>query len=282
MRRLRFPTDGACRRLTLALAMAFALVPADARAQGVATALSPAAGFVAPGAEFDVDFVVPAAGASFNGFHATFSYDPAAITFLQATPVSAQRGCLMTGGCSTACGTTFHLFQAAGDSLVVDLSLLCDQVALSGPGQLYRLHFLASNTAQVTHVSTRSARFLNAGLFVTPGTTADSHIVIGSPAGVEPGAIGDLAVRIGAEPNPARGSVALSLASPRDGVQDVDVLDLSGRMVRRLSGGWQARGTRRLAWDGADAGGSRVPPGVYLVRLRMADQQASTRVTMIR
>ncbi len=282
MRPLRFPPRMRAFWTALALASTLVLGSAAARAQGITTELHPAIGSVAPGAEFDVDLVVPVAGANFNGFHATFGYDPAALTFLQASPVSAQQGCLMTGACSNACGQTFHLFSAAGDSLCVDLSLMCDQIALSSPGQLYRLHFRASNTDQATYVTTRSATFLNAGRFVNPVTTASSRIVIGSPAGVETGAGGPPALRIRAEPNPARGPVALSLASPRDGVQDVDVLDLSGRMVRRLSAGWQPRGSRQLAWDGADADGARVPAGVYLVRLRASGLLALARVAMIR
>jgi hypothetical protein len=281
MRRLRFLPTAAARWTSIALAVALAFLPAAARAAGVASELQPALGFVAPGAEFDVDLVVPSAGASFNGFHATLGYDPAALTFLQASPVSAQQGCLVTGACSPACGLTFHLFQAAGDSLSVDLSLLCDQVSLTGPGQLYRLHFRASNTAQVTYVTTRRASFLAAGVFVNPVTTTSSRIVIGSPAGVDAAADGVPALRISAGPNPAQGPVALALASARDGVQDVDVLDLSGRLVRRLSSSWQPRGARRLAWDGTDARGARLPAGVYLVRLRVGGQLALARVTMI-
>jgi hypothetical protein len=282
MQPLRFPFAASARIAALVLASALALVPGAARAQGVATELQPAYGSVAPGAEFDVDFVVPVAGAAFNGFHAVFSYDPAALTFIQAVPVTSQQGCLMTGGCSSACGLTFPVFSAAGDSLVVDLSLLCDQVSLTGPGQLYRLHFLASNTAQITYVTTRRVQILDGGIYVNPVAHANSRIVIGAPAGVEGGASGTGALRLAAEPNPTQGPVAFSIASARDGIQSMDVLDLSGRLVRHLSAGWQPRGTRQLSWDGTDASGNRLAAGVYLVRLRVGADMVVARVAIVR
>jgi hypothetical protein len=256
------------------------LAPGLTHAQGVTSALTPANGFVAPGAEFDVDFTVTGAGSGFNGFHLVVGYDPAAVTFLAAVPLSDQVGCLMNGTCSSACGATFHQFHAAGDSTIVDLSLLCDQVHLTGPGQAYRLHFQASATDQVTWVQVRQARFYDAGLMVGPVTTADARVVIGSPAGVGPGPAVS-AWRVGARPNPARGAVALSVSAPADGEQQLDVLDLGGRMVRHLSGGWHPRGERSLAWDGTGAGGERLPAGVYLVRLRAAGHVATTRVSLL-
>jgi hypothetical protein len=281
MRRLPFIAVAPSAVTGCLLAAVLALAPVAARA-GVTTALQPAHLFVPPGAEFDIDLVVPVADSSFNGFHATLTYDPAALTFIQATPVSAQIGCLMNGGCSAACGTTFHLFHAAGDSLAVDLSLLCDQIMLSGPGQLYRYHFRASNSDQITAVSTRTAQFLKAGIYVSPVTTGNAIIQITSFLGVENGASGPPALRLSAEPNPTQGPVAFSIAAPQDGIQSLDVLDLSGRLVRHLASGWQPRGTRRLTWDGTDAGGSRLAAGVYLVRLRAGAHSAIARVAMVR
>lgn len=54
----------------------------------------------------------------------------------------------------------------------------------------------------------------------------------------------------------------------------VEVYDLSGRLVRRLHGAAGASGLYGLrgeiAWDGRDDAGERVPPGVYLLRARVA------------
>jgi hypothetical protein len=42
------------------------------------------------------------------------------------------------------------------------------------------------------------------------------------------------------------------------------VLDLTGRRIRRLG---VAPGAVACRWDGCDAGGRRVPAGIYLARL---------------
>src|SRR5262245_48222442 len=227
--------------------------PGAATAQGVSAALMPASQNVALGAEFDIEIDVSPAGSAFNGFESVVSYNPAALTFLQASPVSLQRSCLMTGACSAACGNTFHTFSAAGDSLKTNLSLLCDQVSLTGPGQIYKLHFKASNTAQVTSLSIRRASFFNAGLDVTPvsltGCTVAIGIVLDAPGQAAAG------LHLRAEPNPFRSAVDLTIESDMEGVQDLRVLDLQGRTIRVLAAGRGPAGAQHLVWDGTSESG---------------------------
>jgi hypothetical protein len=255
-------------------------MPGIARAQGVQAALLPQNQTVAPGSEFDIEIAVTQAGSPFNGFEAVVSYNPAALTFLQASPVSLQQGCLMTGACSGACGNTFHVFAAAGDSVKTNLGLLCDQISLSGPGQVYKLHFKASNTPQLTTLSIRRAAFFNSGLLVTPlsltGCTVGIGVVL--DAGPAPGTSG-LGVR--AQPNPFRNGVQLSIEASVAGVQDLRVLDLLGRTVRILPAGGGQAGARQVVWDGRNESGSRVPAGIYLVQLRIGDRVRLTRVTKL-
>jgi len=252
-----------------------------ARAQGVSIALTPAIQNVAPGAQFDVDVDVTQAGAAFNGFRVVVSFDPTALTFVPLVPLANQQGCLMTGGCSAACGQTFHQFAAAADSLVASDVLLCDQVAVTGPGAIYHLRFQAADSVQATTIHVRRALFYDAGLFVTPVTTADCQIGIGELLAVGAGApVGVL--RVQAAPNPAWGRVSLLAATDRAGAQTLDVLDPAGRLVRRIASGWQPAGERTLAWDGTDAGGRGVPAGVYLVRLRAGDRVTWARVALLR
>jgi len=51
---------------------------------------------------------------------------------------------------------------------------------------------------------------------------------------------------------------------------DVDIVDLAGRRVRQLFSGRQGGGAYAMPWDGADAAGAALPPGIYLVRVRLA------------
>ena len=183
----------------------------------------------------------------------------------------------MTGGCSAACGSTFHLFSAAGDSLSVSDVLLCNQVFLTGPGHLYKLRFHASNTVQITHVNFRSTSFYNAGLFVTPVSTNDATIGIGVNVGVGPRQ-GSLA-RVRVEPNPSFGRVAFVSEGGAGGVDAIEILDLQGRVVRALSPG--AAASARMTWDGRDARGVPVAAGVYQARIHRGVRTELTRVVLL-
>lgn len=263
----------------LALGLLLIAAPGAAVAQGVQAALTPASQNVAPGAEFDIDIAVTQAGSAFNGFEAVVGYNPAALTFLQASPVSQQRGCLMTGACSAACGNTFHTFSAAGDSLKTSLSLLCDQISLTGPGQIYRLHFKASNTAQVTSLTIRRASFYNAGLLVTPVSLTGCTVAIG--VNLDAPLPSHAGLQLRAEPNPFRNAVQLTVESEFAGAQDLRVLDLQGRTIRVLATGPGSAGARQVVWDGTNESGGHVPVGIYLVRLRIGDRVRLTRVTKL-
>ena len=55
---------------------------------------------------------------------------------------------------------------------------------------------------------------------------------------------------------------------------EVAVWDLSGRLVRRVYEGWDGVGAYERVWDGRDALGRLVPPGLYLYRVSVeADHQ---------
>ena len=115
------------------------------------------------------------------------------------------------------------------------------------------------------------------------GSVLDAWSIL-SPALVD---VGDPVVprsglRVRAEPNPARGSVALRIEADAAGEQSIDILDLSGRRVRHIGDGWYPAGARHAPWDGADAAGLPAPAGIYLVRIRAGVQSATVRVALIR
>jgi hypothetical protein len=261
----------------------FALLVACAWASPVPAAvrvgLTPPTQSVTPGTDFDVFVEVTEAGSAFNGYDFVVEYDPAALTFVPLAPTTLQQGCLMTGACSGACGNTFHVFAAAGDSLSLSHVLLCNQFSLTGPGQLYKLRFHASNTPQTTQVTFRRSRFYNAGLFVTPVLTSDCTIGIGVTLGVGDQA-GATAGRVRIEPNPSHGRVRFLAEGPGAGLRSVEIMDLQGRLVRRLGAtGEPEAGT--LVWDGTDARGVRVAAGVYLAKLTRGARVEHARVVLL-
>src|SRR5262249_42296210 len=155
-------------------------------------------------------------------------------TLLPANPTTNQQGCLMTGGCSLACGSTFHNFVVVSDSITVTDVLLCSQVALSGPGNIYQLRFHArSSPPTTTPIFLRRATVFNDGVAVPTIRGVKPVIGVGVGRGVDPPAThGFRELRV--EPNPAYGHVRFVLDGDTGGSAEADVVDLLGRIVRHL------------------------------------------------
>ena len=115
------------------------------------------------------------------------------------------------------------------------------------------------------------------------GAVIDSFTVLATRlVSVPRGAAPSAGLRVSAEPNPGRGWLALRVETDAPGERVLEVLDASGRRVRRMPSVWQESGARHVFWDGSNDAGGRVPPGIYLVRLRFGDRTAETRVTLLR
>lgn len=83
-----------------------------------------------------------------------------------------------------------------------------------------------------------------------------------------------------AQPNPTLGEsrVLLHLTSPQD-VQ-LAVFDAAGRRVRPLTAGVLPAGEHSFSWDGRDAEGQGVSPGIYFYRLQAGDQGLDRKVVV--
>ncbi len=85
-------------------------------------------------------------------------------------------------------------------------------------------------------------------------------------------------------PNPTAGGTSVQFTLPDDDrIVSLDVLDVSGRRIRRLVGGALPRGAYGVDWDGRTRSGTPVSPGIYFVRLASSDGHTATqRVTVLR
>lgn len=262
-----------------ALVSSFEQAHAGSPPSGVQIALTPSGQTFAPGSDFYLDVMVTQPSQPYNTWQGTIAYNPSALTYLPAG--TAEQGCLMTGGCSNACGNTFLRVTPGPDSVYILNSVQCYQTFISDPGQLYHLHFRASSVAQQTSVSFKALRFNDGIQYASPVIYAPAQIGIGMPAtAVDPSA-SVTGLHVSATPNPSRGAVTFALGSENSGEQEVAVHDISGRLVRVVSRSWQAAGTRQLFWDGMDDSGSRAAPGVYLVMLRVGNHRTQGRVTLL-
>lgn len=67
-------------------------------------------------------------------------------------------------------------------------------------------------------------------------------------------------------PNPARGTVSFTVASDAPRTIEVSVVDVAGRLLRRVEQRQFAKGRHLLSWDLLDETGRKVLPGVYFLR----------------
>jgi hypothetical protein len=98
----------------------------------------------------------------------------------------------------------------------------------------------------------------------------------------DPSAVGPqrvFAVR-GAHPNPFNPRTTISFELPAAAETTVDVLDVRGRLVRRLLQGELAAGGHQQMWDGQDNQGRTVSAGVYLVRVRSGGHTGTAKVLL--
>lgn len=87
---------------------------------------------------------------------------------------------------------------------------------------------------------------------------------------------------LGVHPNPANPRAVLVFEVSHEGWIALDILDLRGRLVRRLADGARPTGRHEVAWDGTDGRGRSVASGGYLARLATAGGSALTRLTLVR
>ncbi len=83
-------------------------------------------------------------------------------------------------------------------------------------------------------------------------------------------------------PNPGRGGMRFDYALREPGTVTFEVLDLAGRRVSSLETGPRGAGTWSETWSATGPGGDRLPPGIYILRMRAGDRLVATRkVTLL-
>lgn len=82
-------------------------------------------------------------------------------------------------------------------------------------------------------------------------------------------------------PNPMTGTARMSFELPEEADARLEIFDIQGRRTAVLAEGVRPAGRHELVWDGRD-GDRRAEPGLYFVRLVVADRVLSRRFVRIR
>lgn len=92
---------------------------------------------------------------------------------------------------------------------------------------------------------------------------------------------GGFAREVSAYPNPVTVAVTISFALASRAHAEVGIYDVGGRLVRKLGTGPVGAGKHHITWEGADAQGVRVSPGVYFARVKTGHEEAYTKIVLL-
>ena len=109
---------------------------------------------------------------------------------------------------------------------------------------------------------------------------SDADFEIYDPAGVPDASTADFRI-ISVEPNPTSAGARIVFSSPKKGAS-VRVYDVAGRLVKDVPVAAASLGTDtyQAYWDGKNAAGRAMSPGVYFARVTSGGQTQTARVTI--
>lgn len=128
-------------------------------------------------------------------------------------------------------------------------------------------------------VTTRTSCELEGGIYSSDGATCIGTTAVDS-AGTEHPAAG--VQRLVTLPNPSHGCVLIRYLLTQFSPVTIDVLDASGRFVRRVDNESNSAGEHSLAWDGRDAEGNALPAGMYFARIKSRSGITTRKLTLER
>jgi hypothetical protein len=229
-----------------------------------------APGEVSAGGEIAAKLIIDDAS-NIMGCHATLRYSSDVLRYLGQKPEGPGEG----EGTFVSC-----LDQTRGDH--VDLSLALLGAAAGTAGAITtELYFEAGDggaaSIEVAELDLRSRS--NALIGIAPEGWPDTKSVMihdgpGRPTG---------SVTLWQNtPNPFMGNTRIGFLLPRRTNVRIEILDTSGRLIRRLLDRECIEGSGSVVWDGRTGSGREVAAGVYIYRLEAGGTTVSRKLLCVR
>lgn len=252
-------------------------------------------------------------GGTYDGFVAKVSPDGRTLVygtylggsgeeFLYGVVVSPSNEAIVTGytdatGFPVTAGAYDGTFNGGYDSFVTRIAAgggslnystwlggtggdIARSIALRPDGQVVAVGYTTSSSYPTTPGS--FDRVLEGGGVFYDGFVSVLEAGGSSNVGVEgPGASASRVWMSAPSPNPSRDRSEFDVSLREEAVVVIRVVDLGGRLVRRLHDGTLAAGAHRLAWDGRDLSGRDAGPGVFFVEVLAPGGRAAARVVRL-
>lgn len=269
--KVRIPAGVAALLVSCALLIGFARsAPA-----GPSIFIEPRATIVQPTEFFEVGIRVDDGADTVSNFQVFVEFEPSVLRFVEA----------IEGSLYTESGnqTWFYFEEIVPGSLEVFDVVFPALSFILPPGELTRLRFqaLADGYSDIRFRAVSLQDILRQEI---PGVNlVDGYVCVGdTPTIVDDGSVGSALRSIDEpRPHPFRRSIRFGLRGEGAGSAVVDVFDLRGRVVARIS--VEGAGSRSEGfWDGTDGAGRSLPPGVYFLRWIHGEGTAVRRVVRVR
>lgn len=174
--------------------------------------------------------------------------------------------------------TFLYPSQTINDLAVADISGdgFDDLVTLSDAG-------INPALANESHRSRPASGQIAGGSFVSVLAMLDPPPITGVGDGPKASQLADGALALAIAPNPLRGGAGrMSFVLPGAAHVTAELIDVSGRRVRRLLDEDRAAGPASVRFDAIDEAGARLGAGVYFVRLRAGVASQTRSVVLMR
>jgi hypothetical protein len=82
-------------------------------------------------------------------------------------------------------------------------------------------------------------------------------------------------------PNPFTGTTTIQYKIAKEGYSSIEIFNTLGKKIRTLKEGSDSQGTHSIVWDGNDADGNRLLPGIYICTLRINDNLIQRKIAVL-
>jgi hypothetical protein len=167
----------------------------------------------------------------------------------------------VTSGGSPAVGTRVCLYKPGDVYLVGDTDALGAMTFFIEPADTGTIYVTVTGGNYLPYLGTSDVESADTGIPAGHGETPFSLTV---------------------EPNPFRSRVVFAVTSQPGSEIGIEVFDIRGRRVSVFDESASDDGSARVVWEGRDAEGRRVSPGIYVVRVSAGSSTITRKVLVVR